>query len=127
MKELAISLVIIVGIFIGNNITQNYTQSSVQETSNDLFLLKEDIKSNNNKEDLQNKVNDIYDNWHQKHQKLAYYIEHDELEKVETNLTLLKSYIEMEEETESVAKVEETVYILRHIEAKNKFNLENIF
>ena len=33
----------------------------------------------------------------------------------------------MEDETESVSKIDETIYILRHIEDKNKFNLQNIF
>lgn len=127
MKEIIISLIIIISITIGNKITQNYTKYSVEETSNLLISLKEDIVSSENSENIQNKINNIHNQWDEKHNKLAYYIEHDELEKVETNLTALKSYVEMGEETESVNKVDETIYILRHIEEKNKFNLENIF
>ena len=62
-----------------------------------------------------------------KHDLLAYYIEHDELEKVETNLTGLRSFIESKEYSDALAELDKTVFVLRHIEDKNKFNLQNVF
>ena len=59
--------------------------------------------------------------------KLAYYIEHDELEKVDTNLIGLKSYIETEEESDAVSELEKSVFVLKHIEDKTRMNLKNIF
>lgn len=127
MKEIIISIIIIVSITVGSKITQDYTKYAVEETSTLLNLLRKDIIESKEKENLEESINNIHTQWDKKHNKLAYYIEHDELEKVETGLTSLRAYIEMEDETESVSKIDETIYILRHIEDKNKFNLQNIF
>ena len=58
---------------------------------------------------------------------MAYYIEHDELEKVRTNLTELKSHTETEEYEEAINDLDKSVFVLEHIEEKSEFNLKNIF
>ena len=58
---------------------------------------------------------------------MAYFIEHNELEKVETNLTNIKSYIEEDELDMAISSIDEAEFILKHIKEKNSFNLENIF
>ena len=58
---------------------------------------------------------------------MAYFIEHDELEKVETNLTNIKTYIEVEDLNMAITSIDEADFILEHIKEKNAFNLENIF
>ena len=63
----------------------------------------------------------------EQHDKLAYYIEHDELEKVDTAIINMKSYIETKEYSSAVANLDEGKFILEHIEDKNAFNLVNIF
>ena len=73
------------------------------------------------------KIEEIYDNWKNRYKKLAYYIEHDELEKVDTQLTGVKSYIEMEEFSETVPELDKAIFILEHINNKNIVNLKNIF
>jgi len=130
IKELIISIIIVVLIFIGNGITENYTKESVEETSNSLAELRNEIIKNEDEVDLQLakiKIDDIYEKWNNKHEKLAYYIEHDELEKVKTELTGLRGYIEKEEYTEAVSELDKSVYILEHIKDKTALNLKNIF
>ena len=61
------------------------------------------------------------------YKKLAYYIEHDELEKIELYLTALKSNIETKEYNQAVVEVDSCIFILKHIEEKYSFNLQNIF
>ena len=141
-KELIISIVIFILIIIGNIITQNYTKESVLDLSNNLENLKENIslkieEEENNKENNQNnfddnkelleEINNITKDWESRHNKLAYYIEHNELEKVEDNLTGLNSLVETEEYNEAVKELDKSIFILKHIEEKYKFNLENIF
>lgn len=129
-KELIISIIIVVLIFIGNGITENYTKESVEETSNSLVELRNEIIKDEDEVDLQlvkTKIDDIYEKWNNKHEKLAYYIEHDELEKVKTELTGLRGYIEKEEYTEAVPELDKSVYILEHIKDKTAINLKNIF
>lgn len=69
----------------------------------------------------------IYEQWETRHEKLAYYIEHDELEKVETQLITIKSNIETQNYEELISGIDESIFILKHIEDKYGFNLQNIF
>lgn len=127
-KEAVISIVIVCLVIIGNIVTQNYTKESVEETSNNLMGLRGNLVAENvDNKKAQEDVKKIYEQWNERYNKLAYYIEHDELEKVETNLTLLQSYIETREYYEAVSELDKNIYILKHIEDKNKFCLVNIF
>ena len=127
-KEVIICIIIVTVLFIGNTITEGYTSSSVEELSKQLTELKEElIKKEKSNEFIYEKMEQIENEWQIRHQKLAYYIEHDELEKVETDITLIKSYIEVEESNDCINKIDECIFIMEHIEERDKFNLENIF
>jgi hypothetical protein len=125
-KETIICIVIVVSIFTADMLTQKYTEEKS-------MLLQENLKSvktailDENKEGAQEKMNIAYKNWKKAYEKMAYFIEHDELEKVETDLTVLKSYIEMNDNTMAVSTIDECSFIIEHIKDKYDFNLENIF
>ncbi len=129
-KEIAISIIIIVIILIGNTVTGNYTKASIEETTNNLQDLKEEIMKEENEinSDLAiQKIDKIQEMWDIRYEKLAYYIEHNELEKVETELSGLNGYINKEEYIEAVATLDRSIYILNHIKDKLSFDLKNIF
>ena len=129
-KEIIVCIFIIVLITVGNVVTQNYTVESVESISNQLSDLKSDIfeeEDNIERDSVKDKIKQIETNWESRHDKLAYYIEHDELEKVETNLTSLRSFIEANEDSEAVSELDKSVFVLKHIEDKYAFNLQNIF
>lgn len=128
LKELLISVVIVISIIIGNGYTQNYTNDSIEETSNNLKQLRQEVIKDDINYDLMNEQIDIINSkWDIRHDKLAYYIEHDELEKVKTELTSLKGSIQKEEDSEALQQIDKSIYILEHIRDKNSFNLRNIF
>lgn len=130
IKELVISIIIVVSIFIGNTFTENYTRESVKETSDNLVELRKEIIKNDDEINInvsKNKIDEIHNKWDDRYEKLAYYIEHDELEKVKTELTSLKGYIEKEEYADAVSELDKSIYILKHIKDKTAFNLKNIF
>lgn len=128
LKESIICVVIVIAIIFGNNVTQNYTKETVSELTSELTLLREDmINQEVDNKKTRDKIEEIYEQWQKRHDKLAYFIEHDELEKVETELIAIKSYIETEEYQESVSELDKSVFILQHIEDKYAFNLQNIF
>ena len=128
LKEFLICIIIITGIVIGNIITQDYSVNSIEDVNNHLRELKETMQNEEkNSEDIHSKVEEIDKKWEDMFSKLAYYIEHDELEKVETDLSALKGYIEVEEYKEAVAELDRTNYVLQHIKNKTVFNLQNIF
>ena len=128
LKETIICIVIVLAIIFGDKTTQNYTTESVSTLSSGLMALREGIVQNNKeKEKIQNDMEGIYQQWEQRHDKLAYFIEHDELEKVETEFVAIKSYIETDEYEEAISELDKSVFILKHIEDKYAFNLENVF
>ena len=127
-KELIICIIIVILIFGGNMITQSYTDSSVTETTNSLKELRDLIIIDDvNLEKTENKINDICDNWNKRQDILSFYIEHDELEKVKTELTVVKAFIEIEEFSDAVPELDKTIFILEHIQNKNILDLKNIF
>lgn len=128
LKETIICIVIIICIIFGNNTTQNYTKESVGELSSGLMSLREKlIQDNIENKVVKEEIDKIYNNWQNRHDKLAYFIEHDELEKVETDLVAMKSYMETGEYEQAVGELDKGVFVLKHIEDKYAFNLQNIF
>lgn len=126
-KELIICIIIIILVVGFNIITQSYTTKSVEEINESLENLKEKLEENINKEELQISMNNIMDNWKKKFNILAYFIEHDELEKAETELTALKANIEVEEYEQAIPELEKTIFILNHIKDKFKLEIKNVF
>ena len=125
IKEILICLMIIASIIAIDTFTQNFTEKSVYEVSELFDLLKENI-SNSNVTEIKSDIQNIKKKWEEMSKWLAYYIEHDELEKVETAIVLMKSYCESEDYSSAIARLDEGKFVLEHIEEKNSFNLKNI-
>ena len=127
-KELIICVVIIILIIVGNAITQNYTRQNIQDISTALEKLEEElIVQEINWNNAKSHYYDIKKKWKDVKNIMSYFIEHDELEKVETNLVGLNSFIDMRDEKEAVAELNRAIFVLKHIEDKNNLNLRNIF
>ena len=127
-KELIICVVIIILIIVGNAITQNYTRQNIQDISTALEKLEEElIVQEINWNNAKSHYYDINKKWKDVKNIMSYFIEHDELEKVETNLVGLNSFIDMRDEKEAVAELNRAIFVLKHIEGKNNLNLRNIF
>ena len=130
LKEFIICAMILFSIIFGNFKIQNYTNDSISTISNKLNELREELFKNedNMKEiDLKNKIDEVWEEWELRHDKLAYFIEHNELEKVETNLTALKSFADTDEFSNSINELDKSIFLLNHIQDKYAFNLQNIF
>lgn len=125
-KESVICIVIVIMIVGLDIFTQGYTNKSIENISGELSNLKPEILDGNTK-NVEDKLKDLEENWVKIHDKLAYYIEHDELEKVDTAMVQMKSYIETKDYSSAIAELESGKFILEHIEEKNSFNLQNIF
>lgn len=127
-KELFILIAIIVIITVLDVVTQKYTANSIQEMSTKLSNLKEEIKSNSTNTDFIKQQNsNIYDNWMLHHDILSFYIDHSELEKVETSFSSCKSLIESQQYDFALAELEKAIFLLKHIGDKYAFNFANIF
>lgn len=130
-KELWISIIIVVVILIGDIFTTKYTNKSIETTTHSLSEIRKEMEKEN-KEDidadkLKEQIKNIRDDWNKRHKKLAIYIEHDELEKIETDLAGLNGYLDKEEYGDSMAQLDISVYVLEHIKNKTVLSLINIF
>lgn len=127
-KELVICIVVISFVIIGNILTQNYTKKCVEDMEVQLSQFKEVVlQKEKNKEEIMQKMEKIKIKWDGMQEKLAYYIEHDELEKVEAEIALMEGQAESELYDEICPELEKCIFILEHIEDKTALNVKNIF
>lgn len=128
-KELIICIFIIAIIIITNVITQNYTKECVSQMNERLDILKEAslAKEKIEEKNILAEIQNIENKWNEFQEKLAFYIEHDELEKVETQIFAMKGFAEIEKYDEIVPELEKCTFILEHIQDKTKLNVKNVF
>ena len=127
-REAIITILIIIAIIIGEWLTQSYSKKTLSGVQDSLRELKEGILSSENEvSELIDKTNQIYDKWEEDNQLLSYYLEHDELEKVNTQFVLVKGYLETDDPKNAIPDIEEGIYILEHIKEKEKLSIKNVF
>lgn len=126
-KDIVFCIIIIIVIIIFDYLIQDYIKDSAEEMTITLNDLKQEVL---NKEE--DKINEIETKqvkkiWENKYKFLASVIEHDELEKVEKNLTGIYSALESKERSEVISELDESMFILKHIKDKYSFKIENVF
>ncbi len=125
IKELIISVIIVFGIVVGDILLGNFIDEKLDHTMGLLDEVRTLIEDKNYEESGK-KIDGVESYWNESEEFLSYYIEHDELEKVKTELTSLKTYVQIEDD-ESLEKVNKMSYIIEHIKEKDKLNLKNVF
>ncbi len=127
-KELIISIIVIALIIVGDIVTQNNTIKSVDEISGSLNLLREEIaKQDTDKKECRKRLEETEKIWEERYETMAYYIEHNELEKVQNELVKLKADIEMGEYSMGVENLDSCSFILEHIKDKTALKIVNVF
>ena len=126
-RDIVFCIIIIVVIITVDFFIQDYIKNSAEEVTIKLDNLKQEIS--NKEEDKINEVDtkEVRETWKEKYKILASVIEHDELEKVEKNLTGIYSALENNELSEAISELDESMFILRHIKDKYSFKVENVF
>lgn len=125
-KEIVICVIIVVAIVSLDIFTQRYTKKTTFEINQMFSSLREEILKED-KMKIGKMVKELDSKWIERHDKLAYYIEHDELEKVDTAIVAMKGYVETEDYSSAVAELDEGKFVIEHIQKKYAFNLVNIF
>lgn len=125
-KEIIITIVIIVLVIIGDFFSQSFTEKNINEMNIELDDLQKIIEEKDYS-GSKTKINEIGEKWNDKINIMAYYLEHDELEKVTTQLYEISGYIEIGQIDECVPFIYNCKFLLNHIKEKEVFNLKNIF
>ena len=140
-KEIIIVIIIVITIISADVLTQKYTKDSFTNINSKLDEIKRigkeleeidksddnETKSQEKKEKLKEKIEMMQSDWKKINKKTAFYIEHDELEKVNASMTKFNSYFELEEYTEAIPELENCQYILNHIKEKESMQFINLF
>ena len=127
-KEIVITIIIILVIIMGDIITNNYTKKCVKATNDNLEELKNMVLSKTEtNNDLELRAEEIYDEWRNNTKGLAYYIEHNEMEKVDVQMQIITADLEAESMEESIPEIEQAIYLLHHIEEKRALKMKNVF
>ena len=128
VKEIVISTISVIAIVVGNNVTNSYANETLENINKEIKVLRSVISSEEvNSEEAKEKIDEVFETWQEKQTKLAYFEEHDELEKIEQGLTEIRGNIEMEENQEAVVQADKTMFIINHLQEKLNLRLENIF
>lgn len=125
-KELIISIIIIVVIVTGNIITHNYLSDSIQNMKDSLNNLEEVVLSEND-QDIEVSMRNIEILWKSFYKKLSFFIEHDELEKVEIRIANMNGNAKVKEYKQMMQYIDECEFVLDHIKNKESLYWENIF
>ena len=137
-KEVILIIIILISIIILDFITNYISEKSVKEIMaklDEISILIETAKYQNNQNELsseteknlEEKVSNLKNEWNNKQNKLAMFVEHDELEKVTISIVLLEENIKNLEFVNAQENEAEVKYWLNHFKEKEKLNLKNIF
>lgn len=130
-KEIFIVIIIIIAIVAIDVLTNNYTKKNFGRIDEKLEEIKKIGLSLINEEDkgdeLKNKLGELEKDWHNINSKTAFFLEHDELEKINSSMIKFKSYFELEEYTEAIPELENCKFILKHLQDKEAIDLINLF
>ena len=124
LKKDIIAIVVIIVFVIGINfITDKIMSDSVFEIISIANEIDIELETKINME----KVYLLYEQWDEKENALAFFSEHDELEKVTKEVKKLVVSSNNKLKYEIKDEIEQIRFLLGHIEEKNKLLLKNIF
>ena len=124
-KELIISAIVIILVIVVNFVMGKLVDDKLNRVI-DLLAETRTAIEDKDYEKANEKVEEIEKHWESSERFLSCYIEHDELEKVETEFTSLKACLEIEEE-DCLEYIDRMSFVVEHIEKKDDFVLENMF
>ena len=123
IRELIILILIIVFVIVIDNITQNITEKSLKNISLKINEVENNLYQENNESEIK-EITKIKKN---EESKLAFYMEHNELEQISSKMTNAKISIENDDLNEAILFLDEIKFRIEHIKNKQKMEFKNIF
>ena len=124
-KDIVITVIILVAIIGLNAFVGKYVDDKLNYVLSELNDLRPLVEEEHYEEANQ-KINEIDEYWKKSEDIVSFFVEHDELEKVMTEYTSLKTYCKLEQE-EAFEALDKMAFIIKHIEEKDDLKLKNIF
>lgn len=123
-KEIIICLCIIIAIIIGDIALQKYTNDTLKSINEKLTHMKHELQQSDNASLL--KMDEVNTEWDKKFNILTCYLEHNELEKVKTQLVSISAGIRVNDKEYVYEEIEKAIYMLEHLKDKQMLKIDNI-
>lgn len=123
-KEIIICLCIIIAIIIGDMALQKYTNDTLKSINEKLTYMKHELEQSDNASLL--KMDEVNTEWDKKFNILTCYLEHNELEKVKTQLVSISAGIRVNDKEYVYEEIEKAIYMLEHLKDKQILKIDNI-
>ena len=127
-KEIVVCILVVILIISMDLISNNYTKKVFSNLNESLGILRNEMmEENKDKNKINDEMKDVEQKWNEHLNILSCYIEHNELEKVARQITVIKGNADMEEYGQAVPQLDECVYIINHIVDKERLLVRNLF
>ena len=124
-EQITIVIIIVILIIFLEVVTFKNTAYSISKMLDEINSISNLLEKDMNK--AKEKSKNIFEKWEELENKMNYYLEHDELEKVGRQVKILESQIETENDLDIKQNIAEINFLLKHIEEKPKITIDNIF
>ncbi|MBR3153083.1 MAG: DUF4363 family protein [Clostridia bacterium] len=125
-KEIIIIVIILFFIVSIDFVLSRNIHNSIGDICLELGELN-DLIEKKNFDEINIKFDGVEESWLDSEKSFSFYLEHDELEKVGTELAVLKSNIGSEQWDEAEVDISKLQFILEHLKEKIDLKLKNIF
>lgn len=125
-KEIIICFVVVALVIALNVISEGHTDYIMDDTEKSLGTLRQELFLEDGQK-VETGIKDILNKWEEDKELLSIYIEHDELEKIETCLREINSNVETEQYDIAIQSLDTCVFLMNHIKDKYKLSIKNIF
>ena len=124
-EQITIVIIIVILIIFLEVVTSKNTAYSISKMLDEINSISNLLEKDMNK--AKEKSKNIFEKWEELENKMNYYLEHDELEKVGRQINILESQIKSENVLDIKQNIAEIRFLLKHIEEKPKLTVDNIF
>ena len=123
-RQISILILIILVIIFFDLVLNEHYQKEKDQVDNIISELQEMVINN---QDAKTKVQMLDKKWERFEKLAAFYTEHNELEKISLQISLVKKNIEIDDNTMTVEHLQEVKFWLNEILEKDELKLKNIF
>lgn len=130
-RHLFFAIIIVIIVIIMDIIFENYSSRTIDKISKNIIniskILKEDDSQKYDEKDLDRLINNSLKIWKQKEKTLTCFIEHEEIEKINVKLNILKVEIKNHLWGDAKITISETQQLVEYLNGKYKISLQNLF
>lgn len=126
-KEYVMMILILIIVISGHYLTQKKSSDVFQSIEKDLNELKTMVEEEETQDNLNARIKKIEDKWNDEYEILAYYTEHDELEKIGVQLSIINSTIKTKTNNDTFMEIDRCIFLIEHLEDKEDLKIVNMF